>query len=401
MLAIPWYFTGVIHSEELFGKIYFTITAISLLWGLYAGAIIDRYDRKKIFLVINIVGLSILTAVTAAGYTMNGLPWYLVALVFAATAFIYNIHFPNLYAFAQEITPKEQYSKVTSTLEIQGQLTFTLAGAAAALLLQGMDGSFEIFGRQITLPFSFGAWQIHEIFAVNAITYLVAYVIIYRIKSLPLVEKKIDTGTLRNRLQTGIKFLGEHPLIFNFGNASLMVFLTIIICTTYVLPVYVDKFLGRGADVYALADTAFSFGALIAGIITTRIFGDKNAVRGIIILSALAGIMYAFMFFNKILLLFFAAQFIIGACNASVRIQRITYLFHHIPNHIIGRANSIFFMMNVAFRLCLIGLFTLPFFHDKTQIIYAMAVLAFICFTASGILWMWYKRLVTEPVTKA
>ena len=210
MLAVPWYFTGIIHREELFGKVYFFITSISLLWGLYAGALIDRYDRKKIFLTINIVGLAVLTGVSIAGYSAGSLPWYLVALVFGTTALIYNIHFPNLYAFAQEITPKEQYSKVTSTLEIQGQITFTLAGAFAAMLLQGLDGTLEIFGSTISIPISFRAWQIHEIFAVNAVTYVIAYAIIYRIKSLPVVEKKTDTTSLRNRLQAGVDFLFQH-----------------------------------------------------------------------------------------------------------------------------------------------------------------------------------------------
>ena len=400
MLAVPWYFTGIIHREELFGKVYFFITSISLLWGLYAGALIDRYDRKKIFLTINIVGLAVLTGVSIAGYSAGSLPWYLVALVFGTTALIYNIHFPNLYAFAQEITPKEQYSKVTSTLEIQGQITFTLAGAFAAMLLQGLDGTLEIFGSTISIPISFRAWQIHEIFAVNAVTYVIAYAIIYRIKSLPVVEKKTDTTSLRNRLQAGVDFLFQHPVIFNFGNASLMVFLTIIICSTYVLPPYVDKFLGKGANVYAMADMFFSFGALVAGILTNKIFGDKKAVRGIIMLTALAGIMYSFMMVNKVLFLFFAAQFVIGACNAAVRIQRVTYMFHHIPNHIIGRTGSIFFMMNVAFRLCLIGLFTLPFFHTGAQIQYAMAVFAVICFAAAIALWAQYGKLMQEPTTK-
>ena len=48
MLAVPWYFTGIIHREELFGKAYFVVTTLSLLWGLYAGAIIDRYNRRRL-----------------------------------------------------------------------------------------------------------------------------------------------------------------------------------------------------------------------------------------------------------------------------------------------------------------------------------------------------------------
>lgn len=137
MLAIPWYFTGVIKSEGLFGKIFFVVTAISLLWGVYAGTLIDRYNRKHLFLWMNTAGFTMLAGVTLWGFTHGQLGWLPVAMVFGTTVFIYNIHFPNLYAFAQEITPRADYGRVTSLLEIQGQLTFATAGAFAAILLKG------------------------------------------------------------------------------------------------------------------------------------------------------------------------------------------------------------------------------------------------------------------------
>jgi len=398
MLAIPWYFTGVIHREELFGKAYLFITAISLFWGVYAGTLIDRYSRKKIFLVMNLAGLFMLTAVTLIGFKSDGLPWYLVAIIFTTTAFIYNIHFPNLYAFAQEITVKEDYGRVTSLLEIQGQITFTIAGAIAAMLLSGINHHINFFGFDISLPFAFRAWKIHEIFAIDAITYLIAFVIIYRIKSLPVVEQKIDTSHLRERMKVGFSFLKNHPLIFHFGNASLSVFLTILVFGTYIQPMYVDSVLHKGGDVYAFGDMAFSLGAVLAGFLTTKIFAEKNVVLGIILLSVVSGAMYLVMSFCYLLGLFFVANFIIGACNSAIRIQRVTYLFHHIPNHIIGRASSIFFVVNVFFRMCLIGAFTLPFFHQSTNVLYAVMSLAVICFGGAAILFINYKALVKEPM---
>ena len=397
MLAIPWYFTAVIHQETLFGSVYFIITSISLVWGLYAGTLVDRYSRRKIFLVINMVGLCILTSITASGFINGSLPWYLVGLAFANTMFIYNIHFPNLYAFAQEITPRENYQRITSLLEIQGQLTFAIAGGLAAILLKGLDHHLQFAGFSINLPFSIRAWKIYEIFAVDAATYLVAFIIIYRIKSLPVQNKHIDTSSLKERVRTGFSFLRKHPLIFIFGNASLFVFLTIIIFGTYVQPVYVDSFLRRGGSTYALGDMAFSVGALIAGFLTTRIFGEKNAVLGIIALSIIAGCMYLCMAVNAFVLLFFLANFIIGACNAAIRIQRITYLFHHIPNHVIGRTNSIFFVINVMFRMCLIGVLTLPVFHSGTNILYSLVILSGICCTGAGVLIFQYKNLLRQP----
>lgn len=399
ILAVPWYFTGIINREDLFGPIYFVITAISLGWGLYAGTLIDRYSRKNIFLVINLAGLSILTVISGWGFANHTLPWFLVAAVFATTVFVYNIHFPNLYAFAQEITAKEDYARVTTLLEIQAQITYTTAGAMAAMLLSGFDGSFSLMGCRVLLPFSFSAWKIHEIFAIDAATYLIAFLIIYRIKSLPVVDKQIDRSGLRSRMKTGFSYLKKHPLLFNFGNASLLLFLTILIFSTYVMPVYVDSFLQRGGNVYGMADMFFSFGALLAGFLTTKIFAEKDAVQGIIILTLVSGLMYLAMLTSTQVALFFVCNFIIGACNSAVRIQRVTYLFHHIPNSVIGRAGSVFFVVNVFLRLCLIAVFALPFFHTGINILYAVAAMAAVCFIASAILLVNYKALMAEPET--
>jgi MFS family permease len=393
ILAVPWYFTGVIQSEGLFGKVYLWVTAISLFWGLYAGTIIDRYDRKKIFLGINLAGLTVISTITAIGFYQQSLHWFFVAAVFGSTAFIYNIHFPNLYAFAQEITDKKQYAKVTSLLEIQGQLTFTIAGGIAAILLNGIDGQFEFIGHQIQLPFVVQPWKIYEIFSLGTVAYLITFLLIYRIQSMPVVDRKIDTGSLLERMNVGFDFLRKYPPIFHFGNASLLLFLTILIFGTYVATMYVKSFLGAAGDVYAIGDMTFSIGALIAGFVSTRIFGERKAVQGIIILSALAGVMYLVMIGSKSIYVFFLANFIIGACNAAVRIQRVTYMFHHIPNKVIGRTGSIFFVINVVLRFGLIGLFTIPFFHEAENIVYAVAILAGICFAAAVILAANYKRL--------
>ena len=46
-----------------------------------------------------------------------------VVFVFGITIFNYNIHYPNLYAFGQEITEPKNYGKLNSYIEVQGQVT--------------------------------------------------------------------------------------------------------------------------------------------------------------------------------------------------------------------------------------------------------------------------------------
>src|SRR5437868_15240199 len=101
-------------------------------------------------------------------------------------------------------------------------------------------------------------------------------------------------------MKVGFGFLRKHPLLFHFGNASLLVFLTILVFGTYVQPVYVDSFLHRSGDVYAFGDMAFSLGAMLAGFLTTKIFAEKHTVAGIIFLSIVSGFMYLLMWANLI-----------------------------------------------------------------------------------------------------
>jgi len=116
--------------------------------GLLVGSMIDKYNRKNIFLTICAVGSIIVLSVSLMGYQSGGLHYGFAALVFGITYFIYSIHYPNLYAFAQEITEPENYGRITSYIEIQGQFTNMLGGAFAAMLLTGIsEGPIEIMGN--------------------------------------------------------------------------------------------------------------------------------------------------------------------------------------------------------------------------------------------------------------
>ena len=80
MVAIPWYFVKVVSRPEVFASAYIIITFLTLFWGLYAGALIDRYSRKKLFIIINVVcGLSI-GGIAMYGFHMTHLSDFFVIL---------------------------------------------------------------------------------------------------------------------------------------------------------------------------------------------------------------------------------------------------------------------------------------------------------------------------------
>ena len=97
----------------------------------------------------------------------------------------------------------------------------------------------------------------------------------------------------------------------------------------------------------------------------------------------------------KSLWYFFIANLILGTTNAGVRVLRTTYLFNYIPNNIIGRTGSVFNSLNIIVRMCLIGLFALPFFTIDDNIRWGYAVGSTMIICAIIPLLLYYKRLVS------
>lgn len=369
MLSIPWYFSNDLKQGSLFGFIYSLITLSTLLWSLYAGALIDRHSRKAVFIGINIIGGIVLASVAATGYIMGEVPVPLVLLVFATTIYIYNIHYPALYAFGQEISEKSNYGKMNSYFEIQGQATSMLAGAIGAVLLSGTtDGKLNFIGIDIRLPWDIEKWTLHEIFLMDAITYAISIALIACIRYTPTHNTEVHTGRIAHRIKMGWTFLRKHPLIFSFGNASHAIFVILLVQIHMLLPLYVSNHLQLGGDVYASAEIYYTIGALFAGIGIRQVFKNTNSVKAIIILmfASVAVLWLAAFTRNPFIFFFFMA--VMGLANAGTRVLRVTYLFNHIPNNMMGRTGSVFQAINIILRVFFSWIFALAFFTEGSNV---------------------------------
>jgi MFS family permease len=395
MVAIPWYFVKIVSRPEVFANAYLLITFLTLFWGIYAGTLVDRYSRKNLFIVINIICGLFIGSVAFFGIHMEYLSDLLVILVFGITIFNYNIHYPNLYAFGQEITEPKNYGKLNSYIEVQGQVTSVLAGAFAALLLTGTTNNIlEVGGFSFTLPFNIEQWKIYEVFLMDAITYLVVIFIFVSMKYTSIAKDKTHVDGIMERLKGGFSYLKNHPIIFVFGFTSSMLFAFTLVEVHVILPSYVDRFLKMDGNIYASAEIYYSFGAIMAGLLILRIFKRFNTVFGVIVLMMVVSFAFYAMSVYDILWVFFLGNFILGITNAGVRILKTTYLFNHVPNNLIGRTNSVFGFLNTVVRMLLIALFALPFYHISDNIRYGYIVGVIMMVLTLMPLILWYKRIL-------
>jgi MFS transporter, DHA3 family, macrolide efflux protein len=389
MLSIPWYFAKN-NNTQVFNYSYAALTFFIMFFGLYAGTLVDKFSRKNNFLITSLVCGMLIFFIALIGYLNNGLPSYLVISVFAITMLNYNIHYPTLYAFGQEISSPEQYNKVNSNIEIVGQSTSILSGGFAAILLDGFNFSIGHY-NMVVMP-----WQIYDVFMMDAITYFIAAVLIFLIPYSPIKKINEYSTSIYQRLKIGFDYLKENKNVFIFGVGSYMVFAMLLVEIHAVLPTYIKQHLQAKGNVFALADTIYAVGALSAGFFINKLFKKTAILKAIIMLTFLTVGIFIAAFLSKSVLVIYVVSIILGFCNAGIRVLRLTYMFTIIPNQIMGRVGSIFNLINVLTRSIFIFIFSQVFFSSSNNIIYAYAIMAVFLFVSGIALYGVRQNLDTE-----
>lgn len=374
-ITVSWYIANELGLPAHQSAVVILSTAIAVFWGPYAGSLIDRYDRRRIFQAINIVGVLLMGTLALIGQMRGEVTFWMAAPAFLLTIAAYNIHFPNLYAFAQEITLPAHYARITSMIEVQNQISFFVSGALASFL---MEGSF--FGTPIPV------WSMEDVFVLDAMTYALGLIFIAGIRYTPVARRVIDTTPARQRIRRGIRFLWKNPLLLRFGIVASFVFATVLVASYWVLPMYINRHLSAGQDVFGTAEGLFAFGAMSAGLVLLGVKRQGREITGILVLMVAAVGLYLVLGFTQAAWVLIAGYGFIGFCNAGIRILRTTYIFRIVPNSIIGRTGSVFLILNAIMRIGFLSLFALPFFSRGTNVVWAMHLFAL--YIAAGVLFL-------------
>ena len=236
IIAIPWYLVSHMGAEN--GKFLNTvlmgsITFATLFWGTFAGTLIDRYNRKRIFQVQTFVDFLILGAAAWYGAATGTMPFWLLAIVATTTIFTFNIHYPNLYAFVQELFEPQYYARVNSAIELQGQVTTFLGMTAAGLFLAGSE-TITWWPQAIQVE----RWDMWEIFLLDGVTYLASCGIISLVPYKPAADRRVDKGKVIDRVIQGFNYLWERKPLLIFGIGSYVIFFTLLVFIQFCYALY-------------------------------------------------------------------------------------------------------------------------------------------------------------------
>lgn len=340
---IIWLLVDQLNQSVLYGILTMVTMAFVFFSSPFLGSLVDRHSRKSIFLKLEIIGAVTLFIFLILFDISNLLNMILVVLLTLYNTTYDSIKYPTLSALTQEMFNQSEYSKVNSSLEVQGQAALMISSGLAACLI--------------------GQISITLILIMNVITYVIASILIYKLpyqSSSSIKEQSHSTKSVSYwaNFTSSLQYLFHRKVMFVLLLTTFVPSIVIIVAN-YLDPIFVYHFLNEGPSVIGIANIFYAIGAISAGFITYQMSKKVGDIPGIILFMILFATSIVAIFIIPHSFTFIAASLLLGNANASIRIFRKSYLFHYVDNAFMGRVNSLINAFKLLGQISLIGILTI------------------------------------------
>ena len=324
-LALPLLILALTHSPVLAGLLLSLEMLPWLLFSLPLGALLDRWNRKLVMILCDIVRLLALGSVPLAYFLgqLSIVQLFFVAFLSGSANVFFEL--AQLAALPNVVHPT-QLARAYSITEIT-TASSKLIGPPVGGLIIGLART-TVVGAVLA-------------YLIDSITYL-ASVITLRFMRSPFQSKRADSEqhSLWHDILEGLHLLWQQPLlrilvlltaVVNFLMASLTLIIIVKATASHATPVMIGL-------IFGIAGAGGLIGGIIAPWISTRLrFGQ--IILGSILLWAVA---YGLLALTSLPPLLAAGVAIIDLLWPVYAVVVVTYRLSLVPDHIQGRINSSF-----------------------------------------------------------
>lgn len=263
--------TGSVFSV---GLILMASAAPTLVFGLIAGVIVDRYDRKTIMIVSCLLRAGLVALIPVLVLNGDDIVWLYVLVL--ASASVQQFFDPANDSVLPEVASDEELGAANSMMAI-AQFGSTAIGFALAGLITAQ------------FPIAIAFW-------LDAATFVISAVLIFmvRIKPLAVVQQTTVREVIRN-LGFGAGFIWRVPILRSMVLLRAPVMLIFGLQNVLLLP-FAFQVLGAGEFEYGLQEGITSVGFVIGSLLMAT-YADRLREGTWLVLSfmgmGVAGLLYA------------------------------------------------------------------------------------------------------------
>lgn len=355
-IAQNWLVYVLTKSAFYLGLISFLSSFPMLVFSLFGGVIADRYPRRNILIIIQI--LLILPAMFLGVIIHLNLVtvWHVaVASLFVGIASAFDV--PARQAFITEIVSQEM---ITSAIAMQS-MSFNIARVTGPVLA----------GIIVT------HLNFHTCFYLNALSFLPLIIILFHIK--PLFHSvTLQNFSMKYFLKEGFQFLIENKQIF-YIICSIGIFTLFGISFMTILPLIAGEVLKTDAKGFSIIVSSIGAGSLTGAVIIVLKKDVKEKFQHIFKSSLLFPVGLSGVAFSKEFYLTSAFAFLLGFAFVNFFAISNSFIQHQTEQRLRGRIMSFFAFVFLGFTPIgnlLTGIFVEEFGINPVLVVYSLLCLA-------------------------
>ncbi len=307
-------------SAASVGLMLMATSAPTIVVGLLAGVFVDRYDRKRIMVVADLVRAVLVLAIPLLLHQSIVWLYVIVALTSSITQFFDPAH----EAVLPEIASDEELAAANSLMAISSFGATALGFAASGLIAS--------------------RFPIEWAFYFNTVAYALSALLIWvvRIPHLAVAAESGLASVWRN-LRAGAKLLVDTPMLKSLFLVFAIVFVAFGLSNSLLLP-FAIKALGATEFEYGVQEAVTSVGFVIGSLWMARVADRLREGQWIalgLLGMGLVSMGYASMRSVAPAIAIIALS---GLLNAPLSIARSLIMQRNTPREMRGRVNSAFFV---------------------------------------------------------
>jgi MFS family permease len=300
-----------------------------LLVALFSGAIADRYDRRKLMILVDIARAAVVAALAVA--LLLGADHlvilYIVAVLLGIGETLFSAAAQGLLP---EIVPPDRLPTANSQL-----FTLQMVGSN---FLGPMVGSW-FFGLNRAVPF-----------VLDAVSFVIGSALLGRVKKDTEVERERSDASLVKEVREGLTWVWRHPLMRSFLIVVTVVNLTQS-ASQSLLVLLATRDLGMSATAFGVVLAASGVGAFLGGLLSPRI-GDRLGVPYVLLPSiAVTCPLFVIIGWTGEPVVLGLALGVNAFLGLLANIQMLSLRQRIVPGALLGRVSSVNMFMSFGFAI--------------------------------------------------
>lgn len=382
MAGVTWYILQTTGSEMALGTLVVLQTIPAILLLPFAGVIIDREDRRRLVMLLDLFRCAVILVVAVLVFRGQAQLWqiYLMATLVGAGFWMF---WPTITALIQELTPDTEFVHAN---------TFLLAAVQGGWLMAGA-----------VVGFIYNHVGLGGVLLIDAVTYVVSFLCYFAVRrgrvvvrpepsgpdsapnvrgSGPATAPKLR-GTLArflHELREGLTFLHRRPHVVLLGT-SWALFIGAMLTQGVITAPLSDRSLHAGAVGYGWLNGGWAIGAFTSAWYAPVVIRALASRRAVGLAMTLLAVCLFLLPYSRWLAVAVALYALMGTGRGIGGVAISSSMMEVVPRHFMGRVQNTFFFFGTCLQLAL-G-FTVGAVAHRVGLTWAFAIVGFVYLVAA------------------